>query len=103
MDLVVDRAARIIAAGGTTVERMRSLGRDLVALVAEHPDHVSVCRYELRDVDRTMKRFCVRRREYDEVITKTPQHGVDEGLFDAAQIAHERAEMVPGGIEPRRR
>ena len=82
IDEVLACGRRIIATNESPVEQIRALGRDLIRIVTQNPDHVWVTLHEFRALTGTRaKAFRNRRRDFEDLVADILQRGVDDGVF----------------------
>lgn len=92
---LLEEARRIEAQGDDPVSTLRALAHALMSDIAEYRDQVTVFLHESRTVSRRKDErsaaVMAARREFEDVIDRTLQRGVADGLFN---IAHPRLALL---------
>jgi AcrR family transcriptional regulator len=82
MDEVMQGADRVAEAGGTPAELLAMMGRELLEVIHQYPDHVWVFLHEFPALTgERAAQFRKRRREYEDRVEDVLRAGVESGDF----------------------
>jgi AcrR family transcriptional regulator len=84
---VLEFAEEIVAADESATRRLLRLGREQLAIIARYPAHVAVFLHEHKALTgEPARRLTEKRREYERIIERILQDGVDGGEFEIEDV-----------------
>jgi AcrR family transcriptional regulator len=87
MSDVLEFAEEIVAADEPATDRLLRLGREQLSIIARYPAHVAVFLHEHKALTgEPARRLTAKRRDYERIVERILQDGVDEGEFEIDDV-----------------
>lgn len=84
---ILEFAEEIVAADESATRRLLRLGREQLAIIARYPAHVAVFLHEHKALTgEPARRLTEKRREYERIVERILQDGVDAGEFEIEDV-----------------